>query len=107
MIDYQAFPYDYFCKPVYEIKQKGLAGPYWQVKRNKTGREQHRLETDEMRKKWALNVEMEETTDMFKHFPVRGSNQIWYHLHTYTTQYYGLRRNYNNKKKNRHKKHPS
>ena len=37
------------------------------------------------------------------HFPVRGSNQIWYHLHTYTTQYYGLRRNYNKNPKTRPK----
>jgi hypothetical protein len=65
-VEYQAFPYDYFCKRVYEVRQKGLAGPYWQVKRNKNGRELHRLETDEMRKKWALNGEMEEMTDMFK-----------------------------------------
>ena len=62
----QAFPYDFFCKRVYEVRQKVLAGPYWQVKRNKNRRELHRLETDEMRKKWALNVEMEEMTDMFK-----------------------------------------
>ncbi len=65
-VEYQAFPYDYFCKHVYEVKQKGLAGPYWQVKRNKNGRELHRLETDEKRTKWALNVEMEEMTDVFK-----------------------------------------
>jgi hypothetical protein len=55
-----------FRKCVYEVRQKELAGPYWQVKRNKNGRELHHLETDEMRKKWALNVEMEEMTDMFK-----------------------------------------
>jgi hypothetical protein len=65
-VEYQAFPYDYFCKCDYEVRQKGLAGPYWQNKRNKTGRELHRLETDEMRKTWALNVEMEEMTDIFK-----------------------------------------
>jgi hypothetical protein len=50
-VEYQAFPYDYFHKRVYEVRQKGLAGPYWQVKRNKNGRELHRLETDEMRTK--------------------------------------------------------
>ena len=33
----QAFPYDYFRKCVYEVRQKGLAGLYWQVKRNKNG----------------------------------------------------------------------
>ncbi len=65
-VEYQAFPYDFFQKRVYEVRQKGLAGPYWPVKRNKNGRELHRLDTDEMRKKWALDVEMEEMTDMFK-----------------------------------------
>ena len=63
-VDYQAFPYELFCKRVYEVRQKGLAGPYWQLKRNKHGRELHHLETDEMRKTWAL--EMEEVTGMFK-----------------------------------------
>jgi hypothetical protein len=65
-VEYQAFPYDYFHKHVYEVRQKGLAGPYWQFKRNKNRRELHCLETDAMRKKWSLNVEMEEMTDMFK-----------------------------------------
>ena len=41
------------------------------------------------------------------HFPVRGSDRIWYYLHTYTTQYYGLRRNYNKKYPNQAKKRPS
>jgi hypothetical protein len=63
-VDYQAFPYELFCKRVYEVRQKGLAGPYWQLKRNKHGRELHSLETYEMRKTWAL--EMEEVTGMFK-----------------------------------------
>ena len=26
-VEYQAFPYDYFCKCVYEVRQKELAGP--------------------------------------------------------------------------------
>jgi hypothetical protein len=54
-VEYQAFPYDHFRKRVYEIRSKQLAAPYWQVKRNKNGRELHRLETDEMRKVWALS----------------------------------------------------
>ena len=54
-VEYQAFPYDHFRKRVYEIRSKQLAAPYWQVKRNKNGREIHRLETDEMRKVWALS----------------------------------------------------
>jgi len=28
-VDYQAFPYEFFRKRVYEVRQKGLAGPYW------------------------------------------------------------------------------
>jgi hypothetical protein len=63
---YQAFPYDFFCKRANEVQQKALAAPYWRYKRNKNRREQQRLETDEMRKKWSLGVEMEEITDMFK-----------------------------------------
>jgi hypothetical protein len=58
-VENQAFSNDSFCKRVYEVNQMGLAGLYRQVKRIKFGRELHRLETDEMRKKWALNVEME------------------------------------------------
>ena len=54
-VEYQAFPYDHFRKRVYEIRSKQLAAPYWQVKRNKNGRELHRLETNEMRKVWALS----------------------------------------------------
>ena len=54
-VEYQAFPYDHFRKRVYEIRSKQLAAPYWQVKRNKNGRELHRLETDEMRKVWAVS----------------------------------------------------
>jgi hypothetical protein len=41
-VDYQAFPYDFFRKRVYKVRQKGIAEPYWQVKRNKNGRELHR-----------------------------------------------------------------
>ena len=37
--EYQAFPYEFFRKRVYEVRQKALAAPYWQVKRNKNGRE--------------------------------------------------------------------
>jgi hypothetical protein len=70
-VEYQAFPYDYFRKCIYEVRQKGLAGPYWQLKSNKQGREQHRLETDEMMKTWALDVEMEEMTGMFKQGSLR------------------------------------
>ena len=64
--EYQAFPYDHFRMRVYEARSKQLAGPYWQVKRNKNGRELNRLETDKMRKQWAHGVEMEEMNDMFK-----------------------------------------
>ena len=64
--EYQAFPYDFFCKHVYEVRQKALAAPYWQAKRNKNGRELHRLQTNEMREKWAMNVEIKKMTDMFK-----------------------------------------
>ena len=39
-----------------------------------------------------------------RHFPVRGSNRIWHYLHTYTTQYYGLRRNYNKNNPKQEKK---
>lgn len=63
--EYQAFPYEFFRKRVYEVRQKALAGPYWQVKRNKSGKELHRLQTNEMREKWALNVQVEKITDMF------------------------------------------
>ena len=49
MVEYQAFPYDYFCKHIHEVRQKGLIEPYWQLKRNKNGRDH--LETDETRKK--------------------------------------------------------
>jgi hypothetical protein len=53
---YQAFPYDFFHKCANTVQQKALAAPYWQYKRNKNGREQQRLETDEMRKNglWVL-----------------------------------------------------
>ncbi len=51
---------------VYEARSEQLAGPYWQVKRNKNGRELNHLETDNMRKQWAHGVEMEEMNDMFK-----------------------------------------
>ena len=54
-VEYQAFPYDHFRKRVYEIRSKQLAAPYWQVTRNKNGRELHRLETNEMRKVWAVS----------------------------------------------------
>jgi hypothetical protein len=64
--EYQAFPYEFFRKRVYEVRQKALAAPYWQVKRNKNGRELHRLQTDRMREKWAIDVEIENMTDMFK-----------------------------------------
>ena len=64
--EYQAFPYEFFRKRVYEVRQKALAGPYWQVKRNKSGKELHRLQTNEMREKWALDVQVEKMTDMFK-----------------------------------------
>jgi hypothetical protein len=64
--EYKAFPYDFFCKRVYEVRQKACAAPYWQVKRNKNGRELHRLVTDKMREKIAMGVEMEEMTDMLE-----------------------------------------
>jgi len=64
--EYQAFPYEFFRKRVYEVRQKALATPYWQVKRNKNGREQHRLQTNRMREEWAMDVEIEKMTDMFK-----------------------------------------
>jgi hypothetical protein len=62
--EYKAFPYEFFRRRVYEVRQKALAAPYWQVKRNKNGRELHRLVTDNMREKWAMDVEMEKMTDM-------------------------------------------
>ena len=64
--EYQAFPYDFFCRCVYEFRQKALAAPYWQAKRNKNRRELHHLQTNEMKEKWAMNVEIEKMTDMFK-----------------------------------------
>ncbi len=65
--EYKAFPhYEFFCKRVYEVRQKAHAAEYWQIKRNKNGRELHRLETDKMREKWAMGVEIEKMTDMFK-----------------------------------------
>jgi hypothetical protein len=57
---------NFFRKRIYEVRQKALAAPYWQVKRNKNGRELHRLQTDRMREKWAIDVEIENMTDMFK-----------------------------------------
>jgi hypothetical protein len=44
--EYQAFPYDFFCKRANEVQQKALAAPYWQYKRNKNRKKQQRLETD-------------------------------------------------------------
>ena len=64
--EYQAFPYEFFRKRVYEVRQKALAAPYWQVKRNKNGREQHRLQTNRMREEWAMDVKIEKMNDMFK-----------------------------------------
>jgi hypothetical protein len=57
--EYKAFPYDFFCKCVYEVRQKACATPYWKVKMNKNGRELHRLVTDKMREKIAMGVEVE------------------------------------------------
>jgi hypothetical protein len=64
--EYQYFPYNYFCKRVHKVRYKQLAAPYWQVERNKNGRALHRLETDEMRKKWADGEDFEEMISMFK-----------------------------------------
>ena len=64
--EYQDFPYDFFRKRVYEVRNKELAGPYWQTKRNKNGRELHRLETDKMRKEWAYTNEVEAMIDIFR-----------------------------------------
>jgi hypothetical protein len=64
--EYQAFPYDFFHKRVYEARSKQLAGPYWQVKRNKNGRELNCLEADKLRKQWVQGGEMEEMNDKFK-----------------------------------------
>ncbi len=64
--EYKTFPYDFFCKHVYEVRQKARAAEYWQIKRNKNGRELHHLETDEMSEKWDMGVEIEKMTDMFK-----------------------------------------
>jgi hypothetical protein len=54
--EYQAFPYDFFCKRANKVQQKALGAPYWQYKRNKNRREQQHLETDKMRKNglWVL-----------------------------------------------------
>ena len=52
-------------KSINEVRQKALAAPYWQVKRNKSGKELHRLQTNKMREKWALDVQVEKITDMF------------------------------------------
>jgi hypothetical protein len=30
--EHKAFPYDFFHKRVYEVRQKACAAPYWQVK---------------------------------------------------------------------------
>jgi hypothetical protein len=64
--EYQYFPYNYFCKRVHKVRYKQLAAPNWQVKRNKNGRDIHRLETNEMRKKWADGEDFEEMIGMFK-----------------------------------------
>ncbi len=53
-------------KCVYEVRQEALAAPYWQVKRNKNGRELHHLQTDRMRENWAIDVEIEKITERFK-----------------------------------------
>ena len=58
--------YDFFRKRVYEVRNKELAGPYWQTKRNKNGRELHCLETDKMRKEWAYTNEVEAMIDIFR-----------------------------------------
>ena len=64
--EYQAFPYEFFHKRVYEVRQKALAAPYWQVKRNKNGRDHQRLQTNRMREEWAIDVEIEKMTDIYK-----------------------------------------
>ncbi len=64
--EYQYFPYNYFRKGVHEVRYEQLAAPYWQVKRNKNGRALRRLETDEMRKKWADGEDFEEMIGMFQ-----------------------------------------
>jgi hypothetical protein len=64
--EYQYFPYNYFRKRVHKVRYKQLAAPYWQVKRNKNRRALHRLETNEMRKKWADGEDFEEMIGMFK-----------------------------------------
>jgi hypothetical protein len=46
---------------VYEVRNKELAGPYWQTKRNKNGRELHRLETDK-----TYTNEVEAMIDIFR-----------------------------------------
>jgi hypothetical protein len=63
---YAGGKFRFFRKRVYEVRQKALAAPYWQVKRNKNGREQQRLQTNRMREEWAMDVEIEKMTDMFK-----------------------------------------
>ena len=47
-------------------RRQPLAAPYWQVKRNKNGREHHHLQTNRMREEWAMDVEIEKMTDMYK-----------------------------------------
>ncbi len=64
--EFQYFPHNYLCKRVHKVKYKQLAAPYWLVKRNKHGRDIHRLETNEMRKKWADGEDFEETIGMIE-----------------------------------------
>ena len=58
--EYQEFPLDSFRQHIYDIRSKQVAGPYWQVKRNKNAMKLHRIETDRMRKEWAEGIELED-----------------------------------------------
>ncbi len=58
--EYNKFPLKFFSKHVYEVRSKQIAGPYWQVKRNKNAMKLHRVKTDRIRKEWEDYAKVEE-----------------------------------------------
>ena len=40
--DYQSFDLNVFRKHIYQERRRQLAAPFWQVKRNKNARKQHK-----------------------------------------------------------------
>ena len=58
--EYSKFPLKFFSKSIYEVRSKQIAGPYWQVKRNKNAMKLYRVKTDRMRTEWEDYAEVEE-----------------------------------------------